>query len=152
MCLHQFHCRGKNLNRPIIINPIKTSIQRINEVHTVQCTEAAAEPEYSRGESFGVYKRNSHISSVLNPSTSCTIPLSQLVGRQHLIQSPQGISTQSWHSSCHPSRSVLPSNDSSRLNQTDRSDKGQMAEACSPCAAFCRRYSASQICCTKKKA
>lgn len=57
----------RTLNRLIIINPIKTSIQRINEVHTEQHTEAAEEPEYSHGESFGVYKRNSHISPVLNP-------------------------------------------------------------------------------------
>lgn len=41
-------------------------MQRINEVHRNEPTEAAAEPEYSRGESFGIYKRNSHISPVLN--------------------------------------------------------------------------------------
>lgn len=67
-CSHtNFTAAERTLNRPIIINPMKTPIQRTNEEHTDQPTETAAEPEYSRGDSFGIYKRNSQISPVLNP-------------------------------------------------------------------------------------
>jgi len=61
-----FTAAERTLNRPIIINPIKTFVQKTNEVRTDQPMEAAAGPEHSRGESFGMHKRNSHISPVLN--------------------------------------------------------------------------------------
>lgn len=62
-----FPAAEKTLNRLIIINSIKTSTPRINEVHIGQPTEAAAEPQCSHGESFGIYTRNSHVSPGLNP-------------------------------------------------------------------------------------
>lgn len=81
---------GRTLNRPIITNPLKTSIQKVP-------TEAAAQPEYSLWhlqEEFTHFSRAEPVAPALFPFC-----------RHSLIRSPQGINTRSRHGSCHPPHS-----------------------------------------------